>query len=310
VKIDDHTRDILSPSEPMAHLAWATMPPDVIPTPFAQWTDACRDEGGAQGIAMGWYIVIAGDTKQGKTLLALQCAVEALKSGRQVGFLNLEMSIPQLRIRLYSQLTGVPAYKLEPGKNFDPHAAKWVSDAIAEAQRQRTARFLVNEDPAISLTDMIALMESWHRDYGCEVYVVDYMQLVESDSQDGIAGETREISKALRHFKRRTNTVVYAISQFNNEGGNDTTRSPHAGSLYGGRRIAQDSDQTLLLDHSRIDRSIPGKARTWLHLAYNRHGPAVEIPVEWEWDTLTARAAGPDEEEFWPQHDTQQRRKK
>jgi replicative DNA helicase len=295
------SRNIVSRTEPLEHMRWAERPPNTIPTPFDEWTRACRDEAGGQGVAMGWYVVIGGDTKQGKTLLALQCLGTALMAGRSIGFVNLEMSIPQLRIRVYSQLTGIPAYRIEPGPGYSAHHAKEVDDWIQEAQQAGVHRkFLVNEEPWLRLPDMIAMMEHWAEVEGCEVFCVDYMQLVEADTAGGIAGETREISKALRSFKQRHNCVVFAISQFNNEGGNASDNPPHAGSLYGGRRIAQDSDQTLLLDHSRTEKTDDGKTRTWLLMPYNRHGPSVEIPIEWDWTTLKATAAKPDEERLWP----------
>lgn len=271
--------------------------PDAFPTPFAGWNESCRGLGGGIGLAAGWHCVLGADTKQGKTLLALQCAAEASRSGVDTGYLNLEMAREQLQLRLYSQVTGLESFRLEPGASFDPKRAAEVVGALEVMYRERRPIWS-NKDPILTLTEALEHMRGWVDGWGVKFIVVDYMQLIESPNSAGIADEVRRISAHMRTFAHTTGCTLLCLSQLSNEG---ATSKPHAGSLYGGRRIAQDADQVLFLDHSRYTR-IPNerRARTWLLLTHNRYGPATEIPIEWNWANLRAREARPDEENLWP----------
>ena len=60
------------------------------------------------------------------------------------------------------------------------------------------------------------------------------------------------------------------------------------------------SDLVLLLDHSRYERHM-NSAMTYLCAAKNRHGPTIEIPIEWDYRTLSVREGDPHEEHLWPE---------
>jgi replicative DNA helicase len=298
----DPTADLMSPAEARVHFEESQKPVQAFSTGFPAWDASCRDEGAGQGIALGWYVVIGGDTGHGKSLLALQVAAEAMDQGYRVGFVNLEMSVRQLRNRLYSMITRIPAWKLEPGPNHRPEVSRevvqWLEKVRAEVGPHP---FLANREPLTDYGHVTKFMDCWRVDHGCKVFVVDYLQLCEAPEEAGAAAEIKRVSKVFRDYAHRHRVAVIALSQYNNESGNDAARKPHPGSLYGGRRIAQDSDLSICIDHSRYARDDHRhEARTWLVTIKNRHGPRPEIPILWEYETLTAREAQPDEEHLWP----------
>jgi replicative DNA helicase len=299
------TPDLMSGTEALEHFRDYGESKPVLPTGFPMWDQACRGFGRKSGIAFGWYVVIGGDTGQGKSLLGLQLGVQAIRAGFRPGFVSLEMSVPEIRNRAYSQLIGIDSSDLEPGPFFRQETAQMISDWLDRWRDERgySPFFAVSDlDPTVHAC--LALMDSWRQDEGVDVFVVDYLQLLEDPETIGSAREIQRISKAMRDYAHRHGVIVIGLSQYNNEGGNDRTRPPHVGHLYGGRRISQDSDQTILLDHSRViqDRDLPHITRTFAMLPKNRHGPkGFEIPIEWNFKTLTARQALPDEENLWPQ---------
>jgi replicative DNA helicase len=301
--------DLLSIAEAEAHFRMYANPPEVCPTPFDGLNQVCRGFGRRLGFCMGWYVVIGGDTGQGKSLLALQLAVTASQSGVRVGFLSFEMSMYEIRNRFYSQALGISSKALEPGAFFNHSTKAEVIDRLTAAARQAPGiSFLAADDIQPDVEHVLAVMHGWYEE-GVRCFVVDYLQLLEARTATGTAQEVIKISAAMREFAHRKSVLVLGLSQYNNEGGNDRTRSPHVGHLYGGRRISQDSDVTILLDHSRYERDAIdlSKVRTWIMVPKNRHGPAgIEIPIEWSYDTLTAREGEPDELSLWP---AEQRRK-
>jgi replicative DNA helicase len=297
--------DLLSIAEAEAHFRMYDNPPEVCPTPFDGLNQICRNFGNRKGFCLGWYIVIGGDTGQGKSLLALQMAITASQNGVRVGFLSFEMSVHEIRNRFYSQALGISSRDLEPGQFFNHATKQEVINKLSEISEQAPGMSFYttdNVDPTVE--SVLAVMDEWRRD-GVRCFVVDYLQLLEARTATGTAQEVMKISGAMRDFAHRNECLVIGLSQYNNEGGNDRTRSPHVGHLYGGRRISQDSDMTILLDHSRYQRDEldPLKVRTWLMIPKNRHGPpGIEIPIEWSYNTLTAREGQPDEISRWPLH--------
>ena len=277
--------------------------PDVLVTPFPALNKACRGFGGQKGLPMGWYVVIGGDTGQGKSLLALQLGVAAHEQRLRVGFVSLEMSLPEIKSRFYAQRIGIEAYRLEPGDRYDPAA----EDMVIEWQGKHVADtggvpFWVADRVGPELQDVVAMMEEW-LELGVSVFVVDYLQLMESVEGVGSAKEVQKISMTMRNFAHHHGVLVIALSQYNNEGGNDRQNPPHVGHLYGGRRISQDSEITMLLDHSRVeaDSLNPYLGRTFLLVAKNRNGPkGFEIPILWDYRYLKAREGMPDELRDWP----------
>jgi replicative DNA helicase len=298
-----YTGDLLSVTEAHAHFEMYKDPPPVVRTSLGSLNQICRGFGQRKGFAMGWYVVIGGDTGQGKSMLALQMAMEASEQGVIPGFLSFEMAEYELRNRFYSQALKVPSQMLEPGENFSEATAEMVIQRLRDRRDlDPGANFYVTDDLVPDVSVVVGKMEMW-LNIGVQLFVVDYLQLLEDRKTVGMAQEVQKISAAMRDFAHHNQVVVIALSQYNNEGGNDRTRPPHVGHLYGGRRISQDSDMTILLDHSRYerDRAQSSKARTWMLVPKNRHGPSgVDIPIEWDYTLLKAREGMPDEINLWP----------
>ena len=65
--------------------------------------------------------------------------------------------------------------------------------------------------------------------------------------------------------------------------------------------MESDTDQVILLDHSRYSRAEDGAgAMTWAILGKNRHGDKGSIPLWLSYRNLQIRQALPDEVHLWP----------
>jgi replicative DNA helicase len=295
------TTDLLMPSWTTAHFKRQEEPVEAIPTPFPSWNRHCRDEGGGVGLALGWYDIIGGGTGHGKSLLALNVAAKAMEHGISPAFISLEMSLPQLATRLYAILTRTPVRKLERGDDYEAVTAGSVIRKLKEMREQTGIGFFANREPTTGLTDVLETMDYFRSERGVKLFFIDYLQLVsDGDEQDTVSQVTR-ISHAVRSFAAKHRVTVVALSQYNRATSANRSASPIPQSLIGSSALENDSDQTLLLDHSRYERSPDGlTAKTWAVLGKNRHGSTGEIPIEWDYRTLTVREALPDEEAEWP----------
>ncbi len=301
------------------NLAWLKArqlaPIQAIPTPLPTWNKYCRDDGGGIGIARGWFIALGGNTKSGKSLLALNLAESAIAAGEAVGYVTLEMSVEQLIFRLLSVSSGVPIRHLEKGKDFSPEALDQAWNFAHEryrigSERELLQTLFVNREP---LTSPEAVWKIMRRMYeaGCTFFIVDYLQLISSSSEDDLYKQVFAVANALRLFRDEYHVSIIVCSQYNRATSSDYTKSPVPQSLHGGS-IENGVDQVLLLDHSRYepDDDRPHLARTWLNLGANRHGQAGDMAVEWDYTNLRIRQGLPDEERDWPQHGEKKRKKR
>ncbi len=287
--------DLMQPSRIRRHLEELEQPVDAIPTPFATWNRQCRDEGGGAGLAMGWHVVVAGSTGHGKSLMALNMAA-AIKAGECVAFMSLEMSTAQLGSRLYAILTDTDVRMLERG-NAPPAE---VERKLCKIHETTGGRFLTNEQPVFEISRIQAQLRYWAEEKGARLFFVDYLQLATSRDAESLYREVSNISSQIREFAKRLNVVTVGLSQMNRQTSGDRFTSPAAQGLIGSSSLENDSDQVLLLDHSRYERGGDRTAKTFALLSKNRHGGQVEIPIEWDYRTLQVRQALPDEEGEWP----------
>lgn len=268
-------------------------PIDAIPTGFPTWSLCCRDAGGGIGLGRGWHIVIAGRSGLGKSILALNIALEAARNGEQVYFLSLEMSGIQVETRFLAMAGNVPVSKLEQGRGFDVGALDEAADRLADQIGERGS-FQVNREPLRDLDDVIETMQWAYAKRGARFYVVDYLQLAAADPNE--ASCVAEVSHEVRRFAQENNVITIAVSQFNRPT-SSSKEKPTMFGLMGSSSIENDADQIVLLDHSRKEPA-PAPLDAWnsfLLLDKNRHGPTGEIPIQFNKRTLRITERMPDE---------------
>lgn len=260
-------------------------PADAVPTPFGTWNRACRDEGGGQGVARGWHVTIGARTGTGKSVLGANLVRSAIEGGERVGFISLEMSRRQLDTRQLAIISGEPVRRLETGKHFDEHALRRAVRRVQEIRATTGGRVYRSPELLRGIADIEgAITFLRNGPPGCRFFVVDYIQLA-GDPND--PASITDVSHRVRQLARDLDVITIGLSQFNRDtfkrGGRPTIHD-----LMGGTAIESDSDQVLILDHTRIERSAaPTEGwESYLILAKNRHGPQVEIPVRFDSRTL------------------------
>lgn len=293
--------DLLQPGAVRRHFRDHEKPVDAVPTPLPTWNRNCRDDDGGVGLAHGWHVTIASNTGTGKSLLALNLAAKALEGGESVGLISLEMSRAQTATRLYAIITGSDVRELERGQSFSPGAVEKVSARIAEIHERTGVVFYMNDQPIFDIDSIQGLMRYFAESKGCRWFAVDYLQLACARDAESLFQQVSNVSARIREFAKRLNIVTVGLSQFNRQTSANWHESPTIQGLMGGSSVENDSDQVLLLDHSRYRPLKPERrALTWALLSKNRHGDQGVIPIEWDYRTLRVREALPHEESEWP----------
>lgn len=261
-------------------------PVDAVPTPLPTWNHACRDEGGGVGLARGWNVTIAGNTGHGKSLLALNLAGKAIRHGERVAYHSIEMSLMQLATRVLSIVSGISIRNLEQGGSFNER--DWATAGLRMAEiRERTGGALfVNEAPIYKLDDIEAAIRYQTEYNGCKVHIVDYLQLCHVPHAKNVVDAVPIVSGKMRVLARDLTVLMVGLSQFNRETSKEKDQKPHVQGLMGGSALENDSDQVVLINHAKyVERGL--LADTEILVAKNRHGTSPDIPVTWDYNTLT-----------------------
>lgn len=268
--------------------------PDAVRMPFPSWNRVCRDEGGGVGVARGWHDTIAAGSGKGKSILAANIVRTAIEDGERVGFISLEMSQRQLDTRQLAVVSGENIRTLEMGQHFREECLRRALGKVQEIKRTTGGRVYRSPEMLRGILDIEgAITFLRNGPPRCRFFIIDYLQLG-GDPND--PASITDVSHRVRQLARDLDVITIGLSQFNRDlhrrGGQPTIHD-----LMGGSALENDSDQVLLLDHTRIERS-PAPLEGWdayLLIGKNRHGPSVEIPIRFDTRTLRFEEIKPDE---------------
>lgn len=269
--------------------------PKAIATPFDDWNRQCMGIGGQIGLAHGWHVLAAGRSGEGKTYLAVNVAAVAIHAGEGVVFHTLEMDWDALSLRLMAIASGKELWRLNPGKNFSRADFREAREAL-DMER---GKMVINDEPMYKLSDLLAGVRRTFEETGSRLHIVDYLQLAWTGNAETQADRITEVSHGVRQLAKDLRIVTFCLSQFNRSISASKDR-PQKEGMIGGSALENDSDQVVLLDHSRrvLFRNRFGKADGWdgwLLLDKNRHGPAIDIPIRFAAETGRMRQRLQDE---------------
>jgi len=267
----DGLQNILAPESFGEFAARQIQDVDAVETPWPTLNLECKGDGGRRGLAFGWHVIMAGATKMGKSMLAMNLAASAAKQGHAVAFVSLEMARHQIQQRVYAILTGEDADEFSRG-TFKP-------DMIAPLHAMMETvnvppLLLVNDRPVRDIHHIIRTLDEFQSQFGCRIFVVDYLQLCTTGREEDMRQQVAEISAQLMGYAHANEALTVGISQLNRETTKDRKASPLVEGMIGTSSLENDADMVLLLDHSKYEKDTqrPWLHRTWLKIGASRHG--------------------------------------
>lgn len=287
VAFDSITGDTLD-----AMLAEKLEPISAIATMLPVWNAACKGRGGGVGLARGWMVTIGGRPGYGKTQTALNVASSAIKQGKTVAFVSLEMGRSDLGTSLMAITSGESVAQLEQGLQFHEPTFRAAAAFMNDVRRTMGGHVLVNRRPLHKWRDVESAIKYLVEFDGAEMVMMDYLQLAHVENATKKEAAIEHASNGFRRLVDDLRIVGIALSQFNRETSKAREERPQAQGLMGSSSIENDSHQVVLIDHSRHERNA-NLADTWLILDKNRHGPVLDIPVTWDYRNLTLNPRDP-----------------
>lgn len=200
------------------------------------------------GLAYADFIVLAAQTSQGKTAMALQIALNTARSGIPVLIFSLEMKGERLFIRNLASASNVPRREISPYTFRNRHQDTIGRLTIAQPKLAQEPIYVA--DKVRTLSRLSSVATDWKlrtcRE-GAGLIVVDYMQLVQNKlSKRSREEEVTGISRELKNLAALLDVPVLGLSQFNREPSRSNQR-PELKDLRESGALEQDSDLALFI---------------------------------------------------------------
>lgn len=245
--------------------------PESIPTP---WWELDSLLGGLFG---GRMYVFGGRPGSGKSTAALNIASHAaIHHGSSVLVISKEMPSVDVTGRILARGAEVELRNIN-SRTVDTRSMFAINAYIESVGRPKLA---VDARPR-RLAAVKALARTHHHRVGLDLLVVDYLQLVRTDTP----GRTREqevaqVSMELKDLALELGCVVVVPAQLNRGSLHRADPKPTMSDLRDSGQIEQDSDVVTLLHRERTDEGEP-TGKILLIVDKNRHGPTSEIKLDW-----------------------------
>ncbi|HET7094998.1 MAG TPA: replicative DNA helicase, partial [Thermomicrobiales bacterium] len=193
---------------------------------------------------------------------------------KTVGIFSLEMSAEQLVQRLLSMETGVDAHRLRLGQIDD---GEW--DRISRAfGRLAEAKIYIDDQAAASVMDVRSKARRLQAEYGLDLVVIDYLQLMSSRRTENRVQEISEISRGLKGLARELNVPVIALSQLSRAVESRSDHRPMLSDLRESGSIEQDADVVLFIyREDKYEEESDKKGIAEIIVAKHRNGPVGSI---------------------------------
>ena len=203
-----------------------------------------------QGLKPEQLIIVAGRPAMGKTTLAMNIATDvAIRQAKQVLVVSLEMSNGQLMDRLLSSVGRIPLQLIKNGKAPAEHG----QELNAAAHKIKSAGLYLSDRPSLTISRIRAAARRQKRRYGLDLIVIDYLQLMDSDSRSG--NRTEEVSYMSRHAKlmaKELKCPVILLSQLSRQCEQRPNKRPVPADLRESGAIEQDADIILFVYRDEV----------------------------------------------------------
>ncbi len=226
-------------------------------------------------------VLIGARPGMGKTTFAMNIATSiAEMSKKTVCVFSLEMSATQLAMRMLSSEAQVDSTKLRSGSIDDQD---WEAIAYASS-KLASMNILIDDTPGITVSGIKSKLRRC-RDRNIGMVIIDYLQLMQSDStrsSDSRVLEIGDISRGLKLLAKEMNIPVVTCAQLSRAPEKRDSKRPMLSDLRDSGAIEQDADIVMFLyrdDYYKEDSD--NENITEVIIAKNRHGAVDKVKLGW-----------------------------
>ena len=227
-------------------------------------------------------IVFAGRPGMGKTSWLLTVALSIARRGARVALFTMEMGVEQMVQRLISMETGIKIQQLRTASISAREHTRF-TEAIG---RIANLPLFIDDTPSITPVEMRTKCRRLQHEYGLDVVMVDYMQLMSAGRayENNRVQEISYISRALKELARELNITMLSTAQLSRAVEQRQDKRPQLSDLRESGSIEQDADAVMFLYRDEVynpeTTEFPNQADVLL--SKHRHGPTGVIQLYFE----------------------------
>jgi replicative DNA helicase len=223
------------------------------------------------GLQKSDLLIVAGRPGMGKTgflLGALRHAALVMK--QRVAMFSLEMSSEQLLQRLIAMDTRIDTQRLRTGNLNDN---EW--DIFFQAlESYDTANIFLDDTPAITPLALRTKCRRLYNEYGLDLVIVDYLQLMSGDSRtDNRVQEVSNISRNLKVLAKELKVPVLTAAQLSRAVEHRPDKKPQLSDLRESGSLEQDADIVMFIHRDPLSEDQEKRNKAEMIVAKHRNGP-------------------------------------
>lgn len=275
---------------------------EVLQRTYAQMEEFARLQGGVSGVPTGFIgldnlltglhggelILVGARPSMGKTSFAINMATHAVRKGKKVAVFSLEMPREQIAMRILCGDARVSLQSVRKGRLRDE---EWMRLARSLAPLANSDLY-IDDTSGITPGQVRSRCRRLMMDHGLDMIVVDYLQLMGSDSRaESRQVEVSEISRSLKAIAQELKVPLVACAQLsraNEKRGGAGGFRPMLSDLRDSGSIEQDADVVMFLHREayynnqlRRDAEPAPDNVAEVIVAKQRNGPLGVVKLAW-----------------------------
>lgn len=238
------------------------------------------------GLQTGFH-VIAARPAMGKTAFALSLALNMAENRTPVGIMSLEMPNVQLAARIAAQISGFEFWRIFRS-TFENEGQKGAF--LSQMAKMASLPMYFSDQTSVKGTDIRYKAEKLVKAHGAKCLIIDYLQLVDTESTNRNYNRQNEVQKLSRTLKTLSNELdipIIALAQLNRESetSDKVSKPGKLSQLRESGAIEQDVDMGIIIDrpHKRGETSDETGASTegvaYIDVQKHRNGEERNIKV-------------------------------
>ena len=223
------------------------------------------------GLQKSDLLIVAGRPGMGKTGFLLGTMRNAaLVHKKHVAMFSMEMSNEQLLQRMIAMDTRIDTQRLRTGQLNDN---EW--DIFFQAlESYDQAKIFLDDTPAITPLSLRTKCRRLHLEYGLDLVIVDYLQLMSGDGRtDNRVQEVSNISRNMKVLARELNVPVLTAAQLSRAVEHRPDKKPQLSDLRESGSLEQDADIVMFIHRNPLSEEKEERNKAEMIVAKHRNGP-------------------------------------
>lgn len=230
------------------------------------------------GPQKGDLVIVAARPGVGKTALALGIGVHASAAGYNTGVFSLEMEPKQLIARAAAGEAKLNSQRFRAG-NLNEREWAQFTDAIAVLSK---LPMYFDGSKKVNVREMSARCSKMQRQYGLDLIIIDYLQLMVSGDPKYETQEIGAITRRLKLLAQELDIPVICLCQLNRATEQRQDKRPKLSDLRQSGAIEQDADTVIALYRDVMyNPNTPDPESVEAHILKQRNGGIGMVPMKY-----------------------------